>query len=137
MEGVGYSGLLRAACAAGVVLALAAAGCSTTDEDSEPDETAESPTAASTTPTTADPDQPLSAAEERGQALFVAGCGSCHTFEAAGTSGQIGPDLDELDPDEARVLRAIEVGGRGSGSMPRDIYSGREAEQVARFVSEN
>ena len=30
-----------------------------------------------------------------GKALFVSeGCGGCHTFKAAGTSGKTGPDLD-------------------------------------------
>lgn len=33
---------------------------------------------------------------EAGKAVFVdTGCGSCHTFEAAGTSGTTGPNLDE------------------------------------------
>ena len=32
----------------------------------------------------------------QGKALFVSeGCGGCHTFMAAGTSGKTGPDLDE------------------------------------------
>lgn len=33
---------------------------------------------------------------EAGKAVFVdTGCGSCHMFEAAGTSGTTGPNLDE------------------------------------------
>ena len=31
---------------------------------------------------------------QSGQQLFTANCGSCHTLAAAGTSGTIGPDLD-------------------------------------------
>jgi cytochrome c oxidase subunit 2 len=32
-----------------------------------------------------------------GAALFKAqGCGGCHTFKAAGTNGNVGPDLDKL-----------------------------------------
>jgi mono/diheme cytochrome c family protein len=31
----------------------------------------------------------------KGKAVFLAsGCGSCHTFKSAGTSGTVGPDLD-------------------------------------------
>lgn len=30
-----------------------------------------------------------------GEELFVARCGSCHVLEAAGTQGQIGPNLDD------------------------------------------
>jgi cytochrome c2 len=29
-----------------------------------------------------------------------AGCGGCHTLSAAGAKGQIGPNLDELKPDQ-------------------------------------
>jgi cytochrome c1 len=36
-----------------------------------------------------------------GKQVFASnGCGSCHTFEPAGSSGTTGPDLDEL-PDLA------------------------------------
>ena len=32
-----------------------------------------------------------------GEALFTSqGCGGCHKFQAAGTSGTVGPDLDKL-----------------------------------------
>src|SRR5262245_63720368 len=32
-----------------------------------------------------------------GEALFAAqGCGGCHKFQAAGTNGTVGPDLDKL-----------------------------------------
>ena len=32
-----------------------------------------------------------------GKALFTAqGCGGCHKFQAAGTNGTVGPDLDKL-----------------------------------------
>jgi mono/diheme cytochrome c family protein len=32
-----------------------------------------------------------------GKALFTAqGCGGCHTFQPAGTNGNVGPDLDKL-----------------------------------------
>jgi mono/diheme cytochrome c family protein len=34
---------------------------------------------------------------EAGRAVYAdAGCGSCHTFEPAGSEGTIGPDLNEL-----------------------------------------
>jgi mono/diheme cytochrome c family protein len=34
---------------------------------------------------------------EAGEQVFAeSGCGSCHTFEPAGSSGMVGPDLDEL-----------------------------------------
>jgi cytochrome c oxidase subunit 2 len=43
----------------------------------------------------------------RGKALFVSeGCGGCHTFKAAGTSGKTGPDLDmALKGKDAEFIR--------------------------------
>lgn len=72
-----------------------------------------------------------------GQELFVSNCGSCHTLSAAGTSGAVGPDLDTLAPDEAQVQAAIENGGAGSGGMPANIVTGKDAQEVAVYVSES
>src|SRR5687768_12290498 len=37
---------------------------------------------------------------EAGEAIFTEqACGGCHTLEAAGSSGTIGPNLDESKPD--------------------------------------
>ena len=39
-----------------------------------------------------------------GKAVFLsAGCGACHTFKAAGTSGTIGPDLDTAPEKDAKA----------------------------------
>jgi mono/diheme cytochrome c family protein len=70
-----------------------------------------------------------------GAELFASNCGSCHTLEAAGTSGTTGPDLDSLAPDEAQVLAAIENGGAGSGAMPANIVTGADAQEVAAYVA--
>ena len=67
--------------------------------------------------------------------LFASSCGGCHVLEAAGTTGAVGPSLDELKPDQARVLKAIDQGGAGSGAMPADIISGEDARQVAAYVA--
>ena len=65
-----------------------------------------------------------------------AGCGSCHALEAAGSSGSVGPDLDESQPDfELAVDRVT----NGSGAMP--AFEGQLSEQeirdVAAFVAES
>ena len=44
-----------------------------------------------------------------------AGCGACHTLAAAGSHGQIGPNLDRLRPSFAAVQAQVEKGG---GGMP-------------------
>lgn len=41
-----------------------------------------------------------------GKSLFTAqGCGACHTFAAAGSSGTAGPNLDKLAADAAKANR--------------------------------
>jgi mono/diheme cytochrome c family protein len=56
-----------------------------------------------------------------GAAVFAsAGCGNCHTLKAAGTSGSIGPNLDQVRPSASTVAAIVRSGG---GSMPS--FSGR------------
>jgi mono/diheme cytochrome c family protein len=88
-------------------------------------------------------EQPLSPAELHGRDLFVQNCGSCHTLDAAGTVGQIGPNLGDIPLTEADVLAAIRTGGGRhshgaggrTGNMPRDLVTGKDARDVAAFVS--
>jgi mono/diheme cytochrome c family protein len=70
-----------------------------------------------------------------GKQIFTQNCGTCHTLADAGTSGTVGPILDELKPDKQRVLNAIKNGGAGSGAMPANIVTGKEAQAVATYVS--
>jgi hypothetical protein len=76
-----------------------------------------------------------SAASEEGKLIFTQSCGTCHTLADAGTNGQVGPNLDQLKPNKARVEAAIKNGGTGSGTMPACIVSGQEETQVADYVS--
>jgi mono/diheme cytochrome c family protein len=75
------------------------------------------------------------AAAAEGKQIFTQSCGTCHTLSDAGTSGNVGPNLDDLKPDEQRVANAIEKGGAGTGAMPANIVTGSEAEAVAAYVS--
>jgi sulfite dehydrogenase len=68
----------------------------------------------------------------RGKQLFTQTCGGCHTLKDAGTSGQVGPNLDDLKPDKDRVLNAIKT---GPGQMPQNLYQGADAEAVAQYVA--
>lgn len=47
-----------------------------------------------------------------GRSVFVADCGGCHTLEAAGSDGEVGPDLDRLSLPEATIIKQVTVGGR-------------------------
>ncbi len=89
--------------------------------------------------------QPLSPAEQHGRELFVEHCGSCHAFAAAGTIGQIGPNLEDIAVNAADVRRAIRIGGGPhshgaggrTGNMPRNLVRGKDAREVAAFVAAN
>jgi mono/diheme cytochrome c family protein len=74
-------------------------------------------------------------ASAEGKQIFTQSCGTCHTLSDAGTSGTVGPNLDDLKPDEQRVANAIENGGAGTGAMPANIVTGAEAEAVAAYVA--
>jgi cytochrome c553 len=74
------------------------------------------------------------AAKLPGAKVFTsAGCASCHTLKAAHANGQIGPNLDELKPDESTVARQVRVGGNGMPSF-RSRLTGTQISQVASFV---
>jgi cytochrome c553 len=76
-----------------------------------------------------------SAAKLPGAKVFAsAGCGGCHTLKAAGTKGQVGPNLDELKPDQSTVARQVRSGGNGMPSFGSRL-SGTQIDQVAVFVS--
>jgi mono/diheme cytochrome c family protein len=72
-----------------------------------------------------------------GEAIFAeAGCGGCHTLEAAGASGTVGPNLDESKPSKELAVDRIT---HGRGAMPafEDSYSAAQIEAVADYVVEN
>ena len=72
-----------------------------------------------------------------GKAIFAdAGCGGCHTLEAAGTSGTVGPNLDDAKPSKQLVIDRVT---NGKGAMPpfKDSYSAAQIAAVADFVVAN
>lgn len=78
----------------------------------------------------------LSADEEEGKSLFSERCGTCHNLDATNSRGVTGPDLDEVGKmTPKRVLGAIEQGGTGEDRMPAGIFTGKDAEDVALYVS--
>jgi mono/diheme cytochrome c family protein len=101
-------------------LAIAASGCGTTSGD-----------------------------ESRGRALFIQNCGTCHTLGEAGTSAQVGPDLDAAfaaarsagEPDSTieGIVKGQVENPRPSNdnpavSMPAEIVTGQDLEDVAAYV---
>jgi len=75
-----------------------------------------------------------SAAVAAGKTVFTANCGTCHTLKEAGTSGTVGPNLDELEPDLATVEGQVESGGGGMPAFKGQL-SAEEITDVATYVS--
>ncbi len=133
-------GPIAACLAAGLSAGLLALGCGGNGSD-----TVEQHTSSTGAPLGGAVEQPLSPAQQHGQQLFVARCGSCHTFHAAGTVGQIGPNLDDIAIDEAAVVHAIRTGGGShshgaggkTGNMPRNLVTGKDRQDVVAFVAAN
>jgi cytochrome c553 len=64
-----------------------------------------------------------------------AGCGSCHTFADAGTTGTVGPDLDQSSADFAAAQEQIANGGGGMPAFSGQL-SDEEIANVAAYVVE-
>ena len=92
-----------------------------------------------------------SADTARGRTLFVQKCGVCHTLAQAGTTAQTGPDLDDAfasarevgensDTIEGIVKAQVEFPRPSNGdpavSMPADIVTGQDLDDVAAYVGE-
>ena len=96
--------------------------------------TAETPLPTTTTATTTTTSSAPSSSAAGKQVFQSAGCSGCHTLKDAGATGTIGPNLDQLKPSEARVLRQVTNGGK---IMP--AFKGKltpaQIKAVAEYVS--
>jgi mono/diheme cytochrome c family protein len=85
-----------------------------------------------------------------GKKLFSAKCGSCHTLADAGTTGIIGPDLDYAFKQDlavgmtegtirqvvrGQIAYAITETSTGSPGMPKNLVTGKDANDVAAYVA--
>jgi mono/diheme cytochrome c family protein len=118
---------------AGVTLVLA--GCGGGDEASPTPETVVGTIETETTGGSADlPALDLEGDAANGKQLYAAnGCGGCHTLADAGSTGNIGPNLDDSQPDyELAVTRVT----NGQGAMPAfgDRLEPQEIADVAQYV---
>jgi Cytochrome C oxidase, cbb3-type, subunit III len=71
-----------------------------------------------------------------GKAVFLgaSACGGCHTLADAGTSGTVGPNLDDAKPSFDLVVERVT---NGAGAMPpfKDTLSQQQINDVAAYVS--
>jgi mono/diheme cytochrome c family protein len=86
----------------------------------------------------------------RGKVLFGTKCGICHTLAAAGTSGAVGPNLDDAFAaareaggfDAATVEGIVKAqvdnprpaNGNPSASMPANTAEGTDLDDIAAYV---
>lgn len=118
------------------VIGVAVAGCGGEEEASPSPQSVSGKTTPTTTtaPTTTAPapkGDPVA-----GKAVFTgsAGCGSCHTLKDAGTTGTVGPNLDQLKPPADKVATQVTNGG---GVMPafKDTLTPTQIADVSAYVS--
>ena len=75
---------------------------------------------------------PPTGGETDGKAIFAsAGCGGCHTLAAAGSDGNVGPNLDQSQPS---LELAIDRITNGQGGMPS--FDGQLSEEQIQAVAE-
>ena len=69
-----------------------------------------------------------------GKTIFTTNCGSCHTLADAGTSGNVGPNLDDVKPTSDKVVTQVTNGG---GAMPsfKGTLDDDQIQAVADYVS--
>ncbi|MES2361371.1 MAG: cytochrome c [Pseudomonadota bacterium] len=72
-----------------------------------------------------------------GKKLFTTAtpaCAVCHTLKDAGAEGAVGPILDELQPDAARVAKVLRD---GLGSMPsfKNSLSEEQIQALSAYVA--
>jgi outer membrane protein assembly factor BamB len=69
-----------------------------------------------------------------GMSVFQSTCASCHTLAAAGSTGTVGPNLDQLKPSDALVVHQVTDGGGGMPAFGSSLSKSQIA-SVAAFVS--
>lgn len=114
-----------------------AAGCGGGDETSAEPETVEGTVPAETGGGTDGGGGGGEGDAAAGKEVYAsAGCGSCHTFADAGSTGTIGPDLDESSADFEAAAEQIRTGGGGMPAFEGQL-SEQEIADVAAYVTQS
>jgi mono/diheme cytochrome c family protein len=120
---------------AALVLAFPVAGCGGGEDDDTAAENVETGDTATEAEGTTTAEEGGEGDAANGKTIYSAqGCGSCHTLSDAGSSGTIGPNLDDSKPDFDLVVDRVT---NGSGAMPsfKDKLDEQEIKDVAAYVS--
>ena len=115
-----------------LVVALGAAGCGGGDDESATPETVEGTPPTETSGGAAGGEGDAAAGKE---VFASAGCGGCHTFGPAGSTGTTGPNLDEASVEFDAAVEQIKSGGGGMPPFEGQL-SDDEINNVAAFVTQ-
>jgi mono/diheme cytochrome c family protein len=69
-----------------------------------------------------------------GKSIFTANCAACHTLADAGTSGTVGPNLDQSRPSKELAVDRV-TNGRGAMPSFEDSLDPEQIDAVAEYVS--
>ena len=69
-----------------------------------------------------------------GKDIFTTNCGGCHTLADAGTTGTVGPNLDQAKPPKSLVVTRVT---NGKSPMPpfKGVLTDAQIQAVADYVS--
>lgn len=108
----------------------------TETETTETDETEADTTETETTDTETTTTPAVEGDPAAGKEIFLgaSACGGCHTLADAGSTGQVGPNLDESQPDYELALDRVT---NGQGGMPAfsSTLSEQQIADVSAYVS--
>ena len=119
------------------VFAVGMTGCGGGDEGTTAPETVEGTVGGDTGEATTEEGGAAQGDPAAGKEVFAsAGCGGCHALEAAGSSGAVGPNLDDAKPSTELIVDRVT---NGQGVMPafKDQLSEQQIADVAAFVSQS
>jgi mono/diheme cytochrome c family protein len=118
------------------VIGVAAAGCGGEEEATPSPQTVTGTTTAPTTTTTTTTTAAPAGDPVAGKAVFTgsAGCTGCHTLKDAGSTGTVGPNLDQAMPPASLVIDRVT---NGKGVMPsfKGTLTPTQIADVAAYVS--
>lgn len=69
-----------------------------------------------------------------GKGLFKTNCGSCHTLAEAGTSGTVGPNLDQLKRTLPQITKQITNGGNGMPAFGGTLDA-KQIALIAKYIA--
>jgi len=121
-----------------LAIGLLAAGClSGTDQAATPDKVVgEVPVAEGDAGAADLPALKLTGDAAAGKTVFTSSCGGCHTLADAGTTGTVGPNLDDKTHEVEPIVTNVT---NGKGAMPPfgESLTAQQIADVAAYVNQS